>query len=150
MKTKEIKGITLITLAITIVILLILAGISISIVIGNNSLIDRAKSTQKVQTIAGIKEALELEKVDIQVESKTVNLENYLVQISTGKKNYDLSSTEKIDNKNAYIIINDQYKFLIKDKENGDVEITYEGSSSTMRIISSLVYLLIRSNSPFT
>ena len=127
MKTKEIKGITLITLAITIVILLILAGISISIVIGNNSLIDRAKSTQKVQTIAGIKEALELEKVDIQVESKTVNLENYLVQISTGKKNYDLSSTEKIDNKNAYIIINDQYKFLIKDKENGDVEITYEG-----------------------
>ena len=58
MKTKEIKGITLITLAITIVILLILAGISISIVIGNNSLIDRAKSTQKVQTIAGIKEAL--------------------------------------------------------------------------------------------
>ena len=59
MKTKEIKGITLITLAITIVILLILAGISISIVIGNNSLIDRAKSTQKVQTIAGIKEALE-------------------------------------------------------------------------------------------
>ena len=99
MKTKEIKGITLITLAITIVILLILAGISISIVIGNNSLIDRAKSTQKVQTIAGIKEALELEKVDIQVESKTVNLENYLVQISTGKKNYDLSSTEKIDNK---------------------------------------------------
>ncbi len=86
MKTKEIKGITLITLAITIVILLILAGVSISIIIGNNSLIDRAKSTQKVQTIAGIKEALELEKVDIQVESKTVNLENYLVQISTGKK----------------------------------------------------------------
>ena len=69
MKTKEIKGITLITLAITIVILLILAGISISIVIGNNSLIDRAKSTQKVQTIAGIKEALELEMVDIQVDS---------------------------------------------------------------------------------
>mgnify|MGYP002613326057 CR=1 FL=1 len=127
MKTKEIKGITLITLAITIVILLILAGISISIVIGNNSLIDRAKSTQKVQTIAGIKEALELEKVDIQVESKTVNLENYLVQISTGKKNYDLSSKEKLDDKNAYIIVNDQYKFLLKDKENEDVEIIYEG-----------------------
>ena len=70
---------------------------------------------------------MELEKADIQVESKTVNLENYLEQISTGKKNYDLSSTEKIDNKNAYIIINDQYKFLLKDKENGDVEITYEG-----------------------
>ena len=127
MKTKEVRGITIISLVVTIVVLLILAGVSVSVVIGNNNLFDKAKSTQKVQTIAGIKEALELEKADIQVESKTVNLENYLEQISTGKKNYDLSSTEKIDNKNAYIIINDQYKFLLKDKENGDVEITYEG-----------------------
>ena len=106
MKTKEVRGITIISLVVTIVVLLILAGVSVSLVIGNNNLFDKAKSTQKVQTIAGIKEALELEKADIQVESKTVNLENYLEQISTGKKNYDLSSTEKIDNKNAYIIIN--------------------------------------------
>ena len=127
MRTKEIKGITLVTLAVTIVILLILAGVSTSLIIGNDSLFDMAKSTQKVQTIAGIKEALELEKADIQVEGKTVNLENYLEQISTGKKNYDLSSTEKLDDKNAYIIVNDQYKFLLKDKGNGDVEITYEG-----------------------
>ena len=121
------KGITFVALVVTIVTLLILAGVSISLIIGNNSLFDKAKSTQKVQTIAGIKEALELEKVDIQVESKTVNLENYLEQISNGKKNYDLSSKEKLDDKNAYIIVNDQYKFLLKDKENGDVEITYEG-----------------------
>ena len=121
------KGITFVALVVTIVTLLILAGVSISLIIGNNSLFDKAKSTQKVQTIAGIKEALELEKVDIQVESKTVNLGNYLEQISTGKKNYDLSSKEKLDDKNAYIIVNDQYKFLIKDKENGDVEIIYEG-----------------------
>ena len=127
MKTKETGGMALVTLAVTIVILLILAGVSVRLVIGNNNLFDKAKSTQKIQTIAGIKEALELEKADIQVESKTVNLENYLEQISTGKKNYDLSSTEKIDNKNAYIIINAQYKFLLKDKENGDVEIIYEG-----------------------
>ena len=127
MKTKEVRGITIISLVVTIVVLLILAGISVSLVIGNNNLFDKAKSTQKVQTIAGIKEALELEKADIQVESKTVNLENYLEQISTGKKNYDLSSTEKLDDKNAYIIVNDQYKFLLKDKGNGDVEITYEG-----------------------
>ena len=127
MKTKEVRGITIISLVVTIVVLLILAGVSVSLVIGNNGLFDKAKSTQKVQTIAEIKEALELEKADIQVEGKTVNLENYLEQISTGKKNYDLSSKEKIDDKNAYIIINAQYKFLLKDKENGDVEITYEG-----------------------
>ena len=127
MKTKEVRGITIISLVVTIVVLLILEGISVRLVIGNNNLFDKEKSTQKIQTIAGIKEALELEKADIQVESKTVNLENYLEQISTGKKNYDLSSTEKLDDKNAYIIVNDQYKFLLKDKGNGDVEITYEG-----------------------
>ena len=127
MKTKEKRGVTLITLTVTIVLLLILAGVSTSLTIGNNGLFEKAKSTQEIQTVAGIKEALELEKVDIQVENKPVNLENYLTQISNGNKNFDLSSKEKIDDKNAEIIINDKYKFLIKDKENGDVDITYEG-----------------------
>ena len=125
--TKGNKGITIIALIITIVVLLILAGVTIDLVVGNDNLFDKARSTQKIQTVAGIKEALELEKVDIQVESKTVDLDNYLEQISTGKKNYDLSSKEKIDKKNAEIIINDEHKFLVKDKENGDVEIIYEG-----------------------
>ena len=38
MKTKEIKGITLITLAITIVVLIILAGVSINAVIGDDEI----------------------------------------------------------------------------------------------------------------
>ena len=127
MRTKEMRGITLIALVITIVIIMILAGVTISLVVGNNNLFDKAKSTQKIQTVAGIKEALELEKVDIQVESKKVDLDTYLEQISTGKKNYNLSSKEKVDEKNAEIIVNDEYKFLVKDKENGDVEIIYDG-----------------------
>ena len=106
---------------------MILAGVTISLVVGNNNLFDKAKSTQKIQTVAGIKEALELEKVDIQAESKKVDLDTYLEQISTGKKNYNLSSKEKVDEKNAEIIVNDEYKFLVKDKENGDVEIIYDG-----------------------
>ena len=106
---------------------MILAGVTINLVVGNNNLFDKAKSTQKIQTVAGIKEALELEKVDIQVESKKVDLDTYLEQISTGKKNYNLSSKEKVDEKNAEIIVNDEYKFLVKDKENGDVEIIYDG-----------------------
>ena len=127
MRTKEMRGITLIALVITIVIIMILAGVTISLVVGNNNLFDKAKSTQKIQTVAGIKEVLELEKVDIQVEGKKVDLDTYLEQISTGKKNYNLSSKEKVDEKNAEIIVNDEYKFLVKDKENGDVEIIYDG-----------------------
>ena len=127
MKTKETKGITLIAMVITIIILLILAGVSLNLVLGENGIITRAKTTGKIQTIATIKEALELEKVDIQVENRKVDLDSYLDQISKGKKRYDLSSKEKIDDKTAEIIINDEHKFLVKDKENGDVEITYEG-----------------------
>ena len=47
MRTKEMRGITLIALVITIVIIMILAGVTISLVVGNNNLFDKAKSTQK-------------------------------------------------------------------------------------------------------
>ncbi len=72
MKTKEVRGITIISLVVTIVVLLILAGVSVSVVIGNNNLFDKAKSTQKVQTIAGIKEALELEKEVLQLKAREI------------------------------------------------------------------------------
>ena len=43
MKTKEIKGITIISLVVTIVVLLILAGVSISILVGENGVANNAK-----------------------------------------------------------------------------------------------------------
>ena len=41
MKTKEMKGITLIALVITIVVLMILAGVSINTVLGDDGIIKR-------------------------------------------------------------------------------------------------------------
>ena len=55
MRTKEMRGITLIALVITIVIIMILAGVTISLVVGNNNLFDKANSKQKIQTVEGIK-----------------------------------------------------------------------------------------------
>ena len=40
---KKNKGITLVALVVTIVVLLILAGVSINLVLGNNGIIARAK-----------------------------------------------------------------------------------------------------------
>ncbi len=40
---KERKGITLIALVITIIVLLILAGVSISMLIGDNGILTRGK-----------------------------------------------------------------------------------------------------------
>ena len=85
------RGITLIALVITIITILILAGVSINLIIGKNGIVERAQTTGKIQTVASIKEALELEKGDLLVNSKTVNLNNYLDQISNGDKKYEIS-----------------------------------------------------------
>ena len=125
------RGITLIALVITIITILILAGVSINSIIGKNGIVERAQTTGKIQTVASIKEALELEKGDLLVNSKTVNLNNYLDQISNGDKKYEISSKEIIDDKNAEIIVDDKYKFALKDTEEGDVQVTYQGVAAS-------------------
>lgn len=47
METKEMKGITLVALVVTIVVLLILAGVSINLVLGDNGIITRAKEARE-------------------------------------------------------------------------------------------------------
>ena len=44
---KKNKGITLVALVVTIVVLLILAGVSINLVLGDNGIIDKAKEAQR-------------------------------------------------------------------------------------------------------
>lgn len=58
---KNQKGITLVALVITIIVLLILAGVTISLVLGNNGLIDRAKQAKTETTNATNKEYEEMQ-----------------------------------------------------------------------------------------
>ncbi len=55
------RGITLVSLVITIIILIILAGLSLNLVLGENGLFHRAVSAQEMQKVAQIKEKLSLE-----------------------------------------------------------------------------------------
>ncbi len=64
---KQSKGITLIALIITIIILLILAGISIASLTGNG-LFERAKESKEKSEQAQIKEEIEMAIMDIQIE----------------------------------------------------------------------------------
>ncbi len=59
-KNKQEKGITLIALVVTIVVLLILAGVSISLVINNNGVISKAKEAKSITVMADEKEKIEL------------------------------------------------------------------------------------------
>lgn len=67
-RTEEIKGITLMALVITIIVLLILAGISIATLTGENGLLSKA-NTAKKETIEVVAE----EKVKIAVIRKLWN-----------------------------------------------------------------------------
>ena len=61
---KSEKGITLIALVVTIVVLLILAGVSLSLVLGENGLINKSKEARDKYAEAAKNEQSELNKVD--------------------------------------------------------------------------------------
>ena len=60
-KIKTKKGITLIALILTIIVLLILAGISLNLVFGENGITGRAVNAGKIHNLAGAKEKFELD-----------------------------------------------------------------------------------------
>ena len=68
---KNDKGITLIALVITIIILLILAGVAIATLTGENGLFARAKQAKQTQTESEMKEKLNLSIQELQVEKLT-------------------------------------------------------------------------------
>lgn len=55
---KRSKGITLIALVVTIIVLLILAGISISMLMGQNGILNRAAESKREHTVAQEREAI--------------------------------------------------------------------------------------------
>ncbi len=72
-RNKKNKGITLIALVITIVVLIILAGISINLVLGENGLFTKAQNAAKDMDIASLKEQIGTELLSMQIENEENN-----------------------------------------------------------------------------
>ena len=70
MKTKEMKGITLVALVVTIVVLLILAGVSINLVLGNNGIIAKAKDAETKSAEATQNDLIGMNELAQQLEEK--------------------------------------------------------------------------------
>ena len=68
-KTQENKAITLIALVITIIVLIILAGVAINLSFGQNGLFTRAKAARQEYNTAEAKERLEQEILNIQIQA---------------------------------------------------------------------------------
>lgn len=142
MKTNN-KGITLIALVITIIILLILAAVAIQLALGDNGLIKKAQSGQEKQTIAEVKEkfrTLELaawsdytvsDKKSKANEDYVAALNNALNQIKTPViKNITVSGTFSLggssgsytlSSSNVYVYFNNEHKITISMDTEGKI-----------------------------
>ena len=66
---KKDKGVTLISLVVLIIILIILAGININTLVGENGIITKAKQAKQNITLAGEAEALQLNQLYYELET---------------------------------------------------------------------------------
>ena len=69
-KISENKGITLIALIVTIIVLLILASVSISMLTGDNGILVQAKKAEEEMKVASEKEAIQLEMINKEINDK--------------------------------------------------------------------------------
>ncbi len=141
-KIKKDRGITLIALIVTIVVLLILAAVSINLVLGNNGLISKTKESKVENEKAKEKEGVSL----AIVSSKTENAETLeITQASleealksqfgnqtkfTITDNKDGSFIVRFDDTNREYYVEDTGKILENDKT---LEITSEDDLKAFR-----------------
>ena len=123
--TSDHNGITLIALVVTIVVLLILAGVTINLVLSDGGLFSRAQDAQSKQKEAEIRDQIGLLLADYQVEKYTrgTDLKTYL----EGKEGTIIDSVaENGDNLEVEI---DGFKVLINKGTLGIGEITNNGET---------------------
>ena len=130
MKTKEIKGITLITLAITIVVLIILAGVSINAVIGDDGIIKKAQNSANLTKEAEVKEAINRTILEFYLTNDYATLEEFLKakaedgSIDSVTKNADGTLTVKKGN----------YSVTVENKTNSSGGNSSGGETQTPEI----------------
>ena len=141
MKRKNDTGITLLVLVITIIILLILAGITISAITGDDGIIKNARSAKEDTEIANEKEIVEKATVQSMGNNKYGNLEENGLQseldkvIGGGKTDVtdigDEFEDVFIDSNRYYMVDKDgnvgEAEDIIKDKNPGDITTGKDG-----------------------
>ena len=113
MKTKEMKGITLVALVITIVVLLILAGVSINTVLGDDGIIKKAKEAAEATKRASAEEEMNRLVLEYQIASNDETLKSFLQEkVTEGRINGvtdngdgTITITKKVDGKDYTITV---------------------------------------------
>jgi len=131
MKFKE-KGITLIALVITIIILLILAGVAINLTIGENGIFTKARYGKEQHEKAEVKERLDIAIAEINIEEITegrdLTLDTLLNKLATKLDGMEISkdgNTLKGKYKGFEFIIDEKFKVTVGGKEEEEKEEDY-------------------------
>ena len=140
---KNNKGITLIALVITIIVLIILAGISINLLMGDNGIITKAQDAARVQKEGEIKEELSLALTTLKMKNWTDNsLDD---SITKQKINQCLSNgsvlQEPVTGNDGYIL---KYKendtvYTVNVGNNGKIDILDTDNSGILKISAAEV-----------
>ena len=94
---KQKQGITLIALVITIIVLLILAGVSIAMLTGQNGILSQAENAKVQQSHSSVVEAIKLEYNNWQIEINTADVTKVastgIVEIQGENRNLEANET---------------------------------------------------------
>ena len=104
LRNKRNQGITLIALVITIIVLLILAAISITMLTGDNSILKRAAEAKERTEIAQEKELANLTFTTVEMELAQGKKVDDAVFQTMVDNNFNKGNAEGIVNENSYII----------------------------------------------
>ena len=99
-KIKKNDGITLVALVVTIIVLILLAGVSINLVIGNNGIMQKAAKGRVDYTGAAINEQMSLNKIEDYIE----NGSSELISIEEAKQKGILTEKTSVIDTNGNII----------------------------------------------
>ena len=117
MKRKNDKGITLLVLVITIIVLLILAGITISAITGDNGIIGNAGKAKEEAEIANEKEIVEKATVQAMGNNKYGNIEEQELQEQLDKETGE-GKTEATDIGDEFeVVFNESNRYYMVDKD---------------------------------
>ena len=101
---KEKSGITLIALVITIIVLLILAGVSIAMLTGDNGILTQATEAKEKNTIGGEKEQISLALQSLRMKKQAENVTNEITVSELDEQlKYDGAKNVEVDNVNGYL-----------------------------------------------
>ena len=128
-KLKQNSAITLIALVLTIVVLLILSGISISVVLGKNGILDKANEAKYLTKLREYEEKVTLIVASEKTLKVTENKEERLIKLVYNKLDEQewvgmLSTKEQddeLEEDEIKVITTDNFRIVAKIEDDGKV-----------------------------